>query len=162
MGTAVGWIVYMTVWLRTDFHGGLKSIIQPFLAGIVSLIFVGMAFVVGLPLRIPVLRCLWSRIRFFSPLITAAGIVTIFCAEDLGLTHEVIHPETEEPEQGMMGLAYFLSFLALVFPWVNWPQRNPILWINECSQIDRLESVINRHHETNTHTPPAYQHCLCC
>ncbi|HBJ83992.1 MAG TPA: hypothetical protein DDZ88_09015 [Verrucomicrobiales bacterium] len=98
---------------------------QPIVAGIVSAFFVGVSLLLGLPLRIPVLGRLWSRIGLFSPLLTLAGIVAIFYAEDLGLTHEVIHPETEEPVQGMNGFACMLSFLFVVFPWVNWPQKRP-------------------------------------
>jgi len=122
MGTAAGWIVYMTVWLRKDFHGGLESITQPFLAGFMSLIFVGLAFLVGLPLRLLMVSALWHRMRWVSPLISVAGVIAIFYAEDLGLTHEFVHPETLEPVQGMNGQAYFLAFLAVVFPWANWPR----------------------------------------
>jgi hypothetical protein len=61
----IGWITYIGIWIE-DYQGGLEIFTQPIMVIIVSSIFVGIAFVFGLPTRIPGIRELWNKAGYAS------------------------------------------------------------------------------------------------
>ena len=122
IGFFVGWITYIAFWILKDFNGGLEIFTQPIMAAILSGIFVFITYLAGLPIRKTVLQNIWNRIGYLSIVLTFAGIICLIIPERLGLTHEAIHPATEQIFQAMKPLSLIAIYFCIIFPFVNWPK----------------------------------------
>jgi hypothetical protein len=122
-GFVLGWLIYMVAMVLTVYDGALSLIFQPIMAALFSGVFVAAAFVVGLPLRLPKIRDVWSRFSWWALLISAAAICVLIFHEKLGLEVDGVDPETKEQMKMMSPLAGLLSYFFAIFPVVNLPGK---------------------------------------
>ncbi len=122
-GFALGWLIYMVAMVLTAYDGVLSLIFQPIMAALFSGLFVGAAFVAGLPLRAPKIRKAWSGVGWWALLISLAAIGVLIFHKNLGLEVEGINPETHEKVKMISPLAGVLTYFFAIFPIVNFPPK---------------------------------------
>jgi succinate dehydrogenase hydrophobic anchor subunit len=126
-GFVVGWVIYMVAMVLTVYDGGLSLIFQPIMAGIFSGVFVVGALLVGLPLRAPKIREVWSHAGLWPLLLTFGAIGVMIFHAQLGLQAELVDPETKEKVKTMLPVAALICYFVAIFPIVNLPsKRGPI------------------------------------
>ena len=122
-GMALGWLIYMVAMVFTVYDGALSLVFQPIMAAFFSLAFVLAALVVGLPLRIPAISRVWSRVGWWAVLISAASICVLIFDSKLGLRETVLDPDTKKPIETIKPLAGVLAYFFAIFPIVNLPRK---------------------------------------
>jgi uncharacterized membrane protein YhaH (DUF805 family) len=122
-GFALGWLIYMVAMVLTVYDGVLSLIFQPFMAALFSGVVVGAAFVLGLPLRAPKIREIWSSVSWWALLVTVAAIGVMIFHAQLGLQAEILNPETKEKMKTMSPLAGVICYFMAIFPVVNLPGK---------------------------------------
>jgi hypothetical protein len=120
-GFILGWIIYMISMLLTTFDGVLSMIFQPFVGAFFSGVFVFMAFIVGLLLRIPFLHNSWSSLGWRVLFITVASLLLMIFNVQIGLSEINIDPETNMPVKMMMVVPAIVCYFMAIFPIVNFP-----------------------------------------
>jgi uncharacterized membrane protein YhaH (DUF805 family) len=122
-GFVVGWLIYMVAMVLTVYDGVLSLIFQPFMAALFSGIFVGLAFVVGLPLRIRKVRDVWNSVGWWALVISVAAVGVMIFSAKLGLESEVVNPDTKEKMKAMDPLPLAICYFFAIFPVVNLPGK---------------------------------------
>jgi hypothetical protein len=136
IGFTVGWLVYVVEYLLcATAYGGpftvfTSLLMLPLIAGILSGMFVAVAWLVGLLLTLPKVRDVWRFTGYWSILLTVAATGVMVFAAKLGL-------RTVDPITGykiMSRLSWCVCFFSIVFPIVNLP-------VKEAQQRTSPESV---------------------
>jgi hypothetical protein len=122
-GMVLGWLIYMVAMIFTVYDGALSLIFQPIMAAFFSFAFVLAALIVGLPLRIPAISRVWSRIGWWAVLISVASICVLVFDSKLGLRETVLDPNTKKPIETIKPLAGVLAYFFAIFPIVNLPRK---------------------------------------
>ncbi len=122
-GFVVGWVIYMVAMVLTVYDGGLSLIRQPIMAGVFSVVFVVGALLVGLTLRAPKIREVWSHAGWWPLLLSFGSIGVMIFHAQLGLQTELVDPETKEMVKTMLPVAALICYFMSVFPIVNLPSR---------------------------------------
>lgn len=122
-GFVVGWLIYMVAMALTVYDGVLSLIFQPIIATLFSGFFVAASFCLGLALRLPKVRDVWSSVGWWAMLISATAIVAMLFHPQLGLQTEVVDPETKATIKTMSPSAAALCYFFAIFPIVNLPSR---------------------------------------
>ncbi len=122
-GFAVGWVIYMVAMVLTVYDGGLSLIFQPIMAGIFSGVFVVGALLVGLPLRAPKIKEVWSHAGWWTLLLSFCAIGVMIFHAQLGLQTELVDPETKEKIKTMLPVAALICYFLSLFPIVNLPSK---------------------------------------
>lgn len=122
-GFVLGWLIYMVAMVLTVYDGGLSLIFQPIMAALFSGAFVVAALVVGLPLRAPKIREVWTSVGWWALLLSVAAIGVLIFHAKLGLEIDGIDPETKEKMKMISPLAGILAYFFAIFPVVNLPEK---------------------------------------
>ncbi len=119
----VGWVIYMVAMVLTVYDGGLSLIFQPIMAGIFSGVFVIGALLVGLPLRAPKIREVWTHAGWLPLFISFGAIGVMIFHAQLGLQTELVDPETKGKVKTMLPVAALICYFTALFPIVNLPSK---------------------------------------
>jgi len=120
---AVGWLVYMIGMLTTTYDGLLSLIFQPIMAVFWSGLFVVLALLVGLVLRLPPLARIWNASPFWAFAVAGASQFSLIFGYSLGLTDVGTHPETKQQFAMLHPAVAVGGYFFLVFSIANWPIR---------------------------------------
>jgi hypothetical protein len=120
---AVGWTVYMIAVVLTVYDGLLSLIFQPFIAMLVSALFVALAWLIEFVLKIPLVGKFWGS-GYIAPSLVIVGSLFILCfGPFLGLTVRLTNPETGSQINGLHPVALVGGYFLLLFSIVNWPLK---------------------------------------
>jgi hypothetical protein len=119
----LGWIIYMIAMILTVYDGVLSMIFQPFMAALCSAVFVALALVVGLVLRIPILSRWWTSTPLWAAILAGASLLLLAFGYWLGLTDVGTNPETGEQFTMLHPLAALAGYFFALFAVANWPTR---------------------------------------
>lgn len=117
----VAWVTYMIAMMMTTYDGLLSLIFQPIMAAIASTLFVSAALLVGLVLRVPFVRKVWTATWAWAAALAALSILAMCLGSTLGLTYIYTNPETKTQFRGIHPAAALLSYFTLIFSIANWP-----------------------------------------
>jgi hypothetical protein len=120
---AVGWTVYMIAMMMTVYDGLLSMIFQPIIGVICSSLTVGVALLVGLLFKIPVLGRWWRATPITAVILILASLVVLCLGSSFGLRRTFAHPETQQPIEGLRPDAALGGYFVLLFAMANWPMR---------------------------------------
>lgn len=135
----VGWIVYMVAMVLTAYDGMFSLLFQPIMGVIFSSLVTLAAVIVGLLLRIPLLRQAWNY-RTVAPTFLLCASLFVMCSGPfLGWT--VTYPGTtgEPPVTTLAPRLGLASYFALLFAIANWP-------LDSMERIYRRLSILVRRH----------------
>jgi len=113
----------MIAMMMTVYDGLLSMIFQPIIAVICSSLTVGIALLVGLLFKIPILGRWWSATPFPAALLLIGSLVILCFGSTLGVRHTFTHPETQQPIEGLRPDAALSGYFALLFAIANWPVK---------------------------------------
>lgn len=115
------WIVYMVAMRITTYDGLLSLIFQPIMGMIVSTLAVSLALLLGLILRLPLLRDLWFSSRMWAIGLGMLSLLVLCFGYWAGLTQEYTNSESGSKFTGLNATAALGSYELLVFSIVNLP-----------------------------------------
>jgi hypothetical protein len=119
---SIGWTVYMFGMMLMPSQGALALIVQPFLAAFFSALFVGLALVVGLILKIPILFRWWTRSRLWALLLAGSSVFILALGQSLGITAMGENPKTGNEFVMLHPVAALCGYFCLLFAVANWPR----------------------------------------
>ena len=119
----LGWLVYMIAMVLTVYDGLPSLILQPFMAALVSGIFVSLAVLFGLLLRIPPLWRWWRQTPLWAGLVAAASLFVLSFGYFIGLTYVGTNPETGTEVVTLHPAAVIGGYFGSIFAVTNWPTR---------------------------------------
>jgi len=122
-GFALGWFLYMVAMVLTVYDGLLSLIFQPFMGALFSGVFVGLAMLAGLILRVPRIKDIWRGAGWLVLVITATSLAVMIFHAQLGLQEELVNPETKQKIVTMSPLAGVICYFFAIFPIVNFPEK---------------------------------------
>lgn len=114
-----GWVVYMTAMLLWSYDGLLSMLLQPLVGAVVSGLVVGLAWLAGWLLRLPVVRRVWGASLAAGLAIACVGVMVL--GSRLGLVGSYVDPDTGAAFQAVHPAAALSAFFGLVFALANWP-----------------------------------------
>ena len=123
-GFIVGWIVYMIAMMVTVYDGFPSLIVQPFMAALWSGIFVGLSLLLGLILRIPLMRKWWSSSRLWAGGLALISLLILILGERLGITGVGVNPDINQQVIMLHPIAALGGYLGVILSVVNWPLKS--------------------------------------
>ena len=123
----VGWGVYMIAMMMTTYDGFPSLILQPIMAALFSALFVAVAVLVGLFLRIPPLWRIWTKRRLWAGLLILVSLFLLCFGSTLGWTVVQTNPDTKAQIVTLDPAIAIGAYFGLLFAIANWPIRKPEL-----------------------------------
>jgi len=117
----LGWLLYMVAWIMMPYAGFEALILQPFVAAIISVLFVGTACVLGLLLWIPFLRRIWTWCFLPAFCLLIGSLLLLALGSLMGITTTYTDPETGLQFEGLHWLAGLAGYSSALFAVANWP-----------------------------------------
>jgi hypothetical protein len=105
-----------------SYEGLLSLVFQPLMATVVSGLFVGLALLIGLLLKVPAISRVWSASRLVPALTGLACVVVLTVGHRFGLIYVASHPETGQSITMLHPVAAVGAYFGLVFVVANWPR----------------------------------------
>jgi hypothetical protein len=118
---SIGWNVYMFGTMLMPSQGALALIVQPFLAAFFSMLFVGLALLVGWILKIPPLFRWWTSTRLWAVLVAGSSVFLLAFGQLLGITAIGENPKTGGEFVMLHPIAGLCGYFFLLFAVANWP-----------------------------------------
>jgi hypothetical protein len=117
----LGWLVYMVAMVLTAYDGLPSLILQPIVAAVSSTVFVGIALLAGLVLRIQPIRRAWTA--QCAAMLALLSLAVMCLGSKLGLTDVYTFPENGDRFTGLHPAAALSAYFLLLFSVANWPVR---------------------------------------
>jgi len=117
----IGWFVYMIAMMMTVYDGLGSMIFQPIMAALSSGVFVLLAVLVGLVLKIPILSRWWRSSRVWAGILIAGSLFMLCFGSWLGFGDIYTDFETGRQFKGLHPIAAFSAYFCLIFAIANWP-----------------------------------------
>ena len=109
-------------------QGALEFIVQPFAGALWTALFVALALLLGLFLRIPILRRWWTSTRLWASILVASSVFILAFGQALGITAIGTNPKTNNSFEMLHPVAALGGYFCILFAVANWPSsmRKPI------------------------------------
>jgi len=121
----VGGAIYMIFAMEVVADAGFMAFpFQAIMGAVFSIVFVGVAALVGLILRIPPLARFWYSSSTPSIVVLACAAFVIFFGQSLGLTTTLTLTESSSTYKTLHPAAAYGSMLAAVFATLHFSRRN--------------------------------------
>lgn len=119
-----GWVAYMVAMVATVYDGLISLVFQPFMAAIVSGLFVTGSLGLGFLLRmIPGVGRGWDSNRWIAALMVLGSLFALCFGYSLGFRETQLNSETGRSFVTLDGRVAISGYFLLIFAIANWPIR---------------------------------------
>ncbi len=119
----VAYIIYWIAMVMTTYDGMISLIVQPFMAALVSAVFVTAAFLLGLFLKLPSIRTFWYSRRRWAIIVSLIGLSLLCFGYSLGIRSIGTNPDNGTQFEMLDPYVAVISYFMVVFGVVNMPVR---------------------------------------